>query len=280
MKKNKKLLTIWLAVLWSVILLAVLGGVTYAWFTFDPYTRVEPMSSTVGEAEITLLIAAKPTDEFLEECALPQSTITGLRPVSTADLESFYRAYAQDRQGISYTYADISEEAEEDMIHGVFYLKSMADNCNVYFYRAGMDFGEDAQLLAALRLGLRFTTNTGVSTYIFSLDEMGNTEGALRLQTTARRDVVVSSVNVDGTAVYMDDPVRKMSRFMAVYDEEHPQLPGAGENALCTLQKEEIAAVEYWLYLEGCDENCVNEVQDREASLQLSFAGLKGVIIP
>lgn len=280
MKKNKKLLTIWLAVIWSVILMAVLGGATYAWFTFDPYTKVEPMSSTVGEAEITLLIAADPADEFLEECALPQSTITGLQPVSTADLESFYRAYAQSRQGISYTYAEIGEEAEEYMIHGVLYLKSMVDNCNVYFYKAGMDFGEDAQLLSALRLGLRFTTNTGVSSYIFSLDEMGNTEGALKLQTTAQRGVVVSSVNGDGTAVYMEDPAGGMSRFMAVYDEEHPLLPGAGENALCMLQKEEIAMVEYWLYLEGCDENCINEVQDSEASLQLSFAGVKGVSIP
>lgn len=272
--KKKGLLSIWLAAFWCVFLLAALGGATYAWFTFDPYSRVEPMSSTVGEGEITLLIAADPKDEFKEECVLPKSTITGMQPVSTADLEHFYRAYAQDKQGISFTYADISNQAGEDMIYGVLYLKSMIDDCNVYFYKAGMGFGQDAQTLAALRLGLRFSTNEGVKTYIFSLEEMGNTEGALQRQTTAQAGVVVSSVNDDGTAVYTADPARKLNQFIAFTDEEAPLLPKAGEKELCTLQSQETAVVEYWLYLEGCDENCINEVQDLEVSLQLSFAGV------
>lgn len=272
--KKKSMLSIWLIALWCVLLMVVLGGVTYAWFTFDPYARVKPMSSTVGEAEITLLIAADPGDEFKEECELPVSTITGMKPVSTADLEHFYRAYARNKQGISYTFADVSNTAGEDMIHGVLYLKSKVDNCNVYFNKAGMDFGQDSQMLAALRLGLRFVTDAGVRTYIFSLDEMGNTGDALRLQTTSQTGVVVSSLNNDGTAVYIEDPANRLNRYMAASNEQSPQLPQAGELALCTLQKEETAAVEYWLYLEGCDENCINEVQDREALLQLSFAGV------
>ena len=271
--KKKGLLSIWLSAVWCVFLLAVLGGATYAWFTFDPYTSVEPMSSTVGSSEVTLLIAANPEDEFQEECALPQSTSTGLRPVSTADLEHFYRAYGQDRQGIFLTYADISNGVGEDMIHGVLYLKSLTDNCNVYFNKPGMDFGQDSQTLAALRLGLRFTTMNGVQTYIFTLNGMGNTEGALQRQTTVQRGVVVSSVNDDSTAVYTEDPARELSPFLAIPNEERPQFPKAGEIALCTLQAQEIASVEYWLYLEGCDENCINEVQNREVSLQLSFAG-------
>ena len=50
--------------------------------------------------------------------------------------------------------------------------------------------------------------------------------------------------------------------------------PDKGEQALCTLAFKEIAKVEYWLYLEGCDENCVNEVQNRDVMLQLAFAGV------
>ena len=55
---------------------------------------------------------------------------------------------------------------------------------------------------------------------------------------------------------------------------EHPLQPDAGAQALCTLASEEIATVEYWLYLEGCDENCVNEVQNRETFMELSFCGV------
>ena len=271
--KKKGLLSIWLAAIWCAFFLAVLGGATYAWFTFDPYTRVEPMSSTVGSGEITLLIAANPEDEFQEECALPQSTSTGLRPVSTTDLEHFYRVYGQDRQGISLTYADISNTADEDMIHGVLYLKSLTDNCSVYFYQPGMDFGQDLQALAALRLGLRFTTKEGVKTYIFALNGMGNTEDAVKWQTTPQTGVVVSDINGDSTAVYAEDPAKELNSFLAIPNEERPEFPKAGTQELCTLQEQEVASVEYWLYLEGCDENCINEVQNREVSLQLSFAG-------
>ena len=34
-----------------------------------------------------------------------------------------------------------------------------------------------------------------------------------------------------------------------------------------------MATVEYWLYLEGCDEQCVNAVQSRASEIQLGFAG-------
>ena len=40
-----------------------------------------------------------------------------------------------------------------------------------------------------------------------------------------------------------------------------------------TLKAEEVATVEYWLYLEGCDPNCYNPVQSKDIALQLGFAG-------
>ena len=47
----------------------------------------------------------------------------------------------------------------------------------------------------------------------------------------------------------------------------------AGAKALMTLKAEEVATVEYWLYLEGCDPNCYNPVQSKDIALQLGFAG-------
>ena len=39
------------------------------------------------------------------------------------------------------------------------------------------------------------------------------------------------------------------------------------------LDADEIATVEYWLYLEGCDDQCVNAVQSRASELQFAFVG-------
>ena len=48
----------------------------------------------------------------------------------------------------------------------------------------------------------------------------------------------------------------------------------AGTEMLCSLEADEVASVEYWLYLEGCDDNCSNPVQNRSSELQLAFAGV------
>lgn len=271
---KKGLFRIWLAVFWCVCLLALLGGATYAWFTFDPFTRVEPMSGSIGPGETTLLIAANPRDEFGTQCILPKYNGPGLLPVSTADCNRFYRAYSQDRQGISLAYQDVTSRVEEDTIHGTLYLKSLTDDCDVYFYMPEISFGQDAQMLSSLRLGLHFTTAAGEKTYIFDLSGFGNTINAEKRQTTAQSGVVVAGIQDGNAPVYVKDPAQEWSAYAAVVNAEHPLQPEAGVKALCTLASGEIATVEYWLYLEGCDENCVNEVQNREIFMELSFCGV------
>ena len=48
----------------------------------------------------------------------------------------------------------------------------------------------------------------------------------------------------------------------------------AGKQLLVSLEKDEVASVEYWLYLEGCDEQCTNPVQNKNSEIQLAFAGV------
>lgn len=270
--KKKGMFSIWLSAVWCVLALLLLGGATYAWFTFDPYTQVEPMSGTIGDGDVTLYIAADPQGEFKAACALPQSTCSGLVPVSTADLEHFYRAYGQDKQGKAITYKQIGN-TDADMIHGTVYLKSMTNDCAVYLYLPGMSLPQDVQLLSALRLGFRIITEEGENTYIFALNELTDTRSAQTYLTTPRAGVVVDGIDDNNTVVYIEDPAQQLNRYASVIDAARPDEPKPGEQELCVLKAQEIASVEYWLYLEGCDENCINEVQDREVSLQLSFAG-------
>ena len=269
---KKRSFAIWIAAIWVVLSLLAIAGVTYAWFTFRPSTNVEPISSTISDGDVALLISADPNQEFLTKCVLPQSVSGDLEPVSTADLQRFYAANQQTRQGISTRFEDCTDQVGNVTIHGFLYLKSLKDNCAVYFNREGMDFGNDPQMLAALRLGIRFTTQAGTFTYVFHLNEMGNVSQAVSTQTTAEKNVVIGSIAADGTPNYVQDQARGLSDFFAVVGAN--KFPTAGRAALCTIGANEIVPVEYWLYLEGCDENCINVVQEKDASIQLSFAGV------
>lgn len=269
---KKRSFAIWISVIWVIIAFLAIGGVTYAWFTFNPATNVVPISSTVSDGDISLLISTDPNGEFTTNCVLPQYVSGNLEPVSTANLERFYTANLQDRDGISVGFRECTSEVDEITIHGVIYLKSLKNQCAVYFNKSGMDFGNDPQVLAASRLGMKITSKEGTSTYIFSLNEFGNVAGAAGARTTAETNAVVASLNGDGTPYYVGDPARSVSDFFAVTGAT--KLPMAGRQMLCTIQAEEIVTVEYWLYLEGCDENCINEVQEKEGIIQLSFAGV------
>ena len=271
--KKKSVIT-GLVFAWLGLLLILVGGATYAWFTFNPYTNVEPMSSTVSDGDIALLISSEADGSFETKCVLPNSVSGNLQPISTADLRNFFTNVKQNRQGITVSYQNAANRVETDTIHGKLYLRSLKDDCEVFFYRNGMYFGDDPQVLAALRLGLLIKVGGNERYYIFDLDDMLNTQSAQKLQTTEQERVVVSSVSDQGKPNYQTDPARDLRAYFAVPSEDSKGLPKAGAQALCTIQAGEIATVEYWLYLEGCDENCTNEVQDCEASLQLSFAGV------
>jgi hypothetical protein len=248
---------------------------TYAWFTFNPFTNVEPMSSTISQGDASLLIANNRSATFSESCTLtPESNPEILHPISSAELSSFYTATAQSPEGISILYREVTSQLGEYAIHGTVYLQSVGGSCDVYLYQSGMNFGSDSQALASLRLGLKVTTQKEEKTYLFQLDDMGNVKGASRTITIPTSGTVVSTISTQGVATYVTDPSVGLSNYFAKEKESNDKKPTAGNTIFATLQTDEIASVEYWLYLEGCDDNCINEVQNKNISLQLAFAGV------
>ena len=197
-----------------------------------------------------------------------------LLPVSTADLQTFYASAAQNKQGITLRYRDVTEQAPQRLMHGTVYLQSKNRGCDVYFFEPKLSFGSDGQALSALRLVLKLTTETdGEQLLFFRLDDLGG-GGAEEQATVTGDNVVVSSIDAGGQPGYTADPAEDIGAYLAQADGEEDTTPRAGEQALCALQADEVASVEYWLYLEGCDTACVNAVQTRELSLQLGFAGV------
>lgn len=266
MSSKQKRSALWMAAISALATCLALAGITYAWFTFDPYTRVMPMEGKISEGSTNLLISESRDGPFDKQCELnPANLPQTLNPVSTANLTSFYAAARQSKVGITTHFRDVSSEIGKWLISGTVYLQCKGGSCTVYLQAPPLDLGTDAQWLASGRLGLKITRSDGsVNSYIFRLDALGSTAGVQEKQTIAANNSVVAGIGGGGSPSFAVDPSLPIGDYL--YDAEAPQ-------ALCDLTMDEIAQVDYWLYLEGCDTACYNPVQARDLALQLGFTG-------
>ncbi len=260
--------------LWLLIALVALGGVTYAWFNFNNETNIEPnQGSTVSYGEESLLISTTEGGSFNTQCTLmPQSNGGDLRPMSTDSLKKFYSAVGQDSNGISVLFQETTNKVNSWTIHGSLYLnvKGGTRDMDVYLFKEKLNFGNNLQALSAMRLGIK---PQGGNHIIFKLDDMADTSGAAQRRTTPKTDVVVSSIT-NGGANYVADKSSNISDYSAKATGAEDKFPKAGPRKLCTVGNGQVVKVEYWLYLEGCDINTINDVQNKDVKLQLSFAGV------
>lgn len=265
-----------MAIVGMIFFLVSVTGVTYAWFTASgrAHTNVTPMGGTVSGGDTNLLISTAESGPFDRKCDLVSAgDAQELKPVSTADLENFYRVIMQNKEGIAVSYENADDRVDSDTFHGTVYLKSEGAPCNVYFNGEELQLGSDAQALAAMRLGLKITNHDGSRTFVMRLDDLGSTAAAEAKATVPAAGTVVSGISGSGAASYVSDPAVNVSDYMAqaAGNDEYT----AGANELFSLDADEIASVEYWLYLEGCDEQCVNQVQNIDSDIRLAFAGVK-----
>jgi hypothetical protein len=271
-KMKMQLLFSWVSVL---AVLAGITAVTYAWFSFNSATNVKPMASTISEGDANLLIANTSTGPFDKECTLVFETNPDtLSPVSTSNLTAFYETTAQNREGISILYKDVTERQSNYLLSGTVYLQSTGGAVQVYFLPSALSLGSEAQTMAALRLGMQITVGGQEKRYMFRLDSLAG-GGAESRQTVPTAGTVVNAVSASGNADYTADPSEQISDYMAVERTAEDKAPQAGTNSLCTLENDQTAEVHYWIYLEGCDENCLKSVQAKDIPVQLGFAGTK-----
>ena len=120
-------------------------------------------------------------------------------------------------------------------------------------------------------MGFIIQSSSGTQSYIFQCDDLGDTSGAAQQRTTAQSDVVVSG---QGSWSYAADPARSISAYSMDGSGNTPTAR-SGAAPLFTLGADEVASVRYFVYMEGCDANCIGEAQSKNISLQFAFAGAK-----
>ena len=258
------------AAAWLAVLALVLSVATFAWFSGSRFTNVTPTAHTVSENGYDLLISASEQGPFAEQCQLGSVDKT-LYPVSTADLSDFWRATFQNAAGITTDYANCTSDLGEYALTGTFYLKGSSLPLAVYLYPGQMSISADSQLLAAARVGFIIQSSAGTQSYMFQCDDLGATSGAAQQRTTAQSDVVVSG---QGSWSYVADPAQSISAYSMDGSGNTPTAR-SGAAPLFTLGADEVASMRYFVYMEGCDANCIGEAQSKNISLQFAFAGAK-----
>jgi len=263
-----------LAAIWVVTALAAIGGVTFAWFSFAPNTNITPMAGAVGNGGIELSISESESGPFAETIDMhPQGTSENMQPVSTNDLSKWYSSVGNSPNGISNKFVDVTEKIDQMIMRGNLYVKCDGGSCNLYFDPEKTSFGNDGQMIASCRLGLRVKSKTdGERLYVLRLDGAGNSLGAESKETMGESNVVVSGVNSIGAPETTSDPSKNIKEYdVTVNGDTYAK----GEKSLCSIQDGEVISVEYFLYMEGCDENCINDSKDKNITMQLGFAGVE-----
>ena len=262
------------ALLWIMLALLSFSYATYAWFSNISYTTVNPMRGTIGDGDTDLRISNSYDGPFGESCNLKFiGDCEYLYPVSTCDLEHFYTSLAQNRYGVTILYADANENVSEYTEHGLLYVTTKGKPCEVYFSEKANDFGNDVQALASARLGMKVTRADGTETkYIFHFDGTADDSSATERVTVVHSGDVIQSIDEEGRATTTSDTAEDITLY---YADDSGSSVIAGEKSLFSIEKDEIVTVEYWVYLEGCDDNCFNSAQYTKLDFSLGFAGVK-----
>lgn len=126
MKKKQQLMILLPVIVALLAGLIALSAATYAWFTFDPYTNVTPLEGKISKGEANLLISESKDGPFDKQCTLNPAVFSQeLRPVSTVDLNRFYTSIAQNRNGYSVAFQEVTDKTDQYLIHGTVYLQCL-----------------------------------------------------------------------------------------------------------------------------------------------------------
>ena len=267
-----------LALIWVLIAVIALTSATFAWFTANSKASTTQMKVNSRRfnnltLEISELggVAFEAQDEVILNQVNGQDQMN-LMPVSTADLKTFVYCTANDEAESSSVFAVLTTET--NYYHARFYMMVTSDydeSANVDLFIEGLPFtNEDGTvsggILNAIRLGI---VVDDTDTYIFR-----QSKGADESSNAYLNGELIPANSVigveNGEMSVTDDPAVLLGTYTADWTED-----GTPETYLMTTRLNEIHKVDLYIYLEGCDPDCDEEIQLDEFDFELNFFGVK-----
>lgn len=280
MKRSFRTWFLGITTLFAVLALTL---ATLAWFTSNRAVQTNTATARTGDETLELQISRTGGSDFRSEETVPitqvnQTDAETLMPVSTVDLQNFiYAPFTGNGKASAFKLV----ENEANYYHGRVYLRaqgegwSSATRLALYLDQSDGLLGEAASgyLLNASRLGLVFGGNTS-SPVILRLSETENPENAQVYNTEVNGKTLGKNqvLGYNGDGVYAAaDPSAPVSDYTVSFTENQMNLPA---KSLLSMELGRIYSVDVYFYLEGCDPDCSESVQQNEADLHLAFYGV------
>ncbi len=271
-----------------VLLIAVLaaGVVTYAWYIYNTSRHVTDVKMAAGTG-VTFLISNSFDGDYKTSAGLAFKGF--LDPVSTDNIENGFQKVTGFTGGTSQSslLANVFAPAQRsDYYETSLFLTTSSVATDVYLADIAYDDEDpDNPISTALRVGFAVHApgqgQPVVSQYIFELTQMHNLQGRYNTYNGSAGDVLDSSRS-DGSTVTFT-PLN--SSNYCQYNDDTGELallpsstmlwalPAASANA----DHGTPVQVDVYVWLEGCDEDCTNNLANTNLeSLALHFAGKQG----
>ena len=258
-----------------------LTAATYAWFSSNGVVNTDRISSRSNTDVMELLVSETGGESFQgkKEASMIQigdSDLNELMPVSTADLFNFvYNDGIVDEMAVHFTKTE-----EECFSHGGVYLEGGGVNPEggqvLGLYLDGADEGgtffrnASGNVLNCVRLGLTFD---GGSPVILRISDGQNPDREKNSATYLNGVKIADNQVIDSsgeTFRAVADPAVSLTKHMVGEN----GIAEDGVKPLMLMEPNHIYAVDIYIYLEGCDPDCTEMVQQSSLDFYLAFYGI------
>lgn len=300
-KKAKKARSVVMMLLMCILLLS---AATYAWFSLSNTARVNNLTMTVSEANglrVALDKGSTPAEQDWKGSISLDSdngyNVLGLlKPATTANGKDFYRPVYNDEGEVSDLTQDgvveLNKENKDPKSGKTNTATTEGHYCKYTFYMQSLK--EDANVRLVAGKDLANASRTG--TYLVQKEDaqkdaknQSNAAAAMRISIYAGDSNYgiyepAANVEVSGTKSEADKKSGYDTKVggelkYSTQPQNYPdgKFTGTGatstgnSNTIITLKKNEATLVTLYIWIEGADPNCVNQIQLDDLQMQLQF---------
>lgn len=268
----------------AMLLIAVLAvsAVTYAWYVYNASRHITDVKMAAGTG-VTFLISNEYNGEYKSNAGLSFQGL--LDPVSTDNIQNGFQkvtGFVNDETQTPLA-AFFDSAQRSDYYETPLFFTTSSSAIDVYLSDIRFDdLDAENPISTALRLGLLVHApgedQPVVAQYVFELSQAHNPQARYNTLQGEAGDVLDSTKNNGSTVSFT--PLTREN--YCIYDEESGAVTLQDKTVkLCTLpaasQGEDHGTpvqVDVFLWLEGCDEDCTNNLSSTNLeSMALHFAG-------
>ncbi|MBP5165956.1 MAG: hypothetical protein ILP09_01695 [Oscillospiraceae bacterium] len=269
------------AIIALIAVLAVAVSTTVAWYIFTVNAHTTKLHMAAGTS-VSLQISNSADGEFSSSVSLEKFE-GSLNPVSTDSIRGGFQKvagftnYSENNSLLANLFSK-SLELDKDYYKTSLFFRTGAEEMNIYLSNVGFkDSDENNPISSAIRIG--FAVPEQDREFIFAISDKKNPQRNYNTF-NGYEGCVLDSSRTDGATVEFT-PLDANNYCLYDPSTGAVELKPASQ-VLCTLHGNggkygEPVRVEVYIWLEGCDEDCTNNLcATTLKELALSFAGLQG----